>query len=151
MTKTDYSKELQVNVSPNVIFKAITSEIDKWWTIHSNIADKLNSKLTVRFGETTIKEMLVTEFNENEKLTWKVTKAFIDIEELTKKDEWVGTEISWRIAPTEQGKGSKIDFIHKGLTPEFQCYNACEGGWNYFLESLKSYLEKGKGNPHGIE
>ncbi len=148
MSKTDYSKQLQVNVSPNSVFEAITAEIDKWWTIHSNIANKLSSKLCVRFGETTVKEILVTEIDKNKKLTWKVTKAFIDIEELTKKDEWVGTEIKWEIISTQQG--SRINFIHEGLTPEFQCYNACEGGWNYFLESLKNYLEKGKGNPHGI-
>lgn len=149
MSKTNYSKKLQVNTSPNLVFKAITAEIDKWWTIHSNIADRLNSKLTVKFGETTVKEMSVTKLDENKNLTWKVTKAFIDIEGLTKKDEWVGTEIKWEITPTHQG--SQIIFIHKGLTPEFECYNACESGWNFFLNSLKSYLETGKGNPYGTE
>ncbi|NMH86603.1 hypothetical protein [Flavivirga algicola] len=130
ISKKDYSKELQVNASPNVIFKAITYEIDKWWTIHSNIANKLNSKLTVRFGETTIKELLVTKLEKDKSLIWKVTKAYIDIEELTIKDEWVETEIKWEITPAKQG--SYIHFIHLGLTPEFQCYDACEGGWNFF-------------------
>ncbi|MCD8438336.1 SRPBCC domain-containing protein [Tenacibaculum dicentrarchi] len=149
MSKTNYSKELNLNATPDTVFKAITTEIDKWWTIHSNKAVALNEKLTVRFGETTIKEMKITELSKNKNLTWKVTKAYIDIKELSKKDEWVGTEIKWEITPTKNG--SKIYFEHKGLIPEFECYNACEGGWNFFIESLKNYLEKGKGSPHGIE
>lgn len=149
MSKTNYSKELNVNATPNMVYKAITSEIDSWWTIHSNKADKLGSILTVRFGETTIKEMIVTELIEDKKLTWKVTKAHIDIKELTAKDEWVGTEIKWSIS--NAGSGSKILFTHIGLTPQFECYDACEGGWNYFLDSLKSYLNNGKGTPHGAE
>ncbi len=148
MSTTDYSRAFQVGASPALVFNAITVEIDKWWTIYSNIADKLNAKLTVRFGETTFKEMLVTELDENKKVTWKVIKAFIDIGELSKKDEWVDTEIVWEITPIQQG--SKIHFVHKGLIPEFECYSACEGGWNYFLDSLKNYLETGQGTPHGI-
>lgn len=149
MLKTNYSKELNVNATPDKVFKAITSEIDKWWTIHSNNAIALNEKLTVRFGETTIKEMKIIELSKNKKLTWKVTKAYIDIKELSKKEEWVGTEIKWKITTTK--KGSIIFFEHKGLTPEFECYNACERGWDFFLGSLKNYLEKGQGSPHGIE
>ncbi|WP_420573284.1 SRPBCC family protein [Kordia sp.] len=146
MSNTNYFKELQIAVSPNVVFKVITTEIDKWWTVHSNVANKLNDRLTVRFGETTVKEMLITELEENQNLTWKVTKAFIDIKELSKKDEWVNTEIKWTIKATD--KGSQINFVHIGLTSEFECYNACKGGWNFFLNSLKQYLETGKGNPY---
>tara|TARA_R110002033_G_C3888881_1_gene238640 strand:+ start:3358 stop:3798 length:441 start_codon:yes stop_codon:yes gene_type:complete len=145
----NYQKTILVNTSKENVYKAITTEIDKWWTIHSNIADKLNDKLTVRFGETTVKEMLITELKTNKKITWKVTKAHIDIKELTTKDEWVGTEIKWEIISTKDS--SEIHFEHKGLIPEFECYNACESGWDYFLESLKLYLNNGKGMPHGIE
>ena len=149
MSKTDYTKELEVNTKPHLVFKAITCQIDKWWTIHSNKAASLNDNLTVKFGETTIKEMKITEVKENESLVWEVTKAHIDIKELSKKDEWVGTKIKWTISPTESG--SKISFIHQGLTPLFECYDACEGGWNYFLDSLKSFLNTGKGTPHGVD
>jgi uncharacterized protein YndB with AHSA1/START domain len=145
----NYKKTININASEEKVYEAITTGINKWWTVHSNIADKLNDKLTVRFGETTVKEMLITELIINKKVTWKVTKAFIDIKELSKKDEWVETEIKWEITPTK--KGSEIYFEHKGLTPKFECYNACESGWNYFLESLKKHIETGKGNPHGME
>lgn len=149
MSKINYSKEFNANVGPHLVFKALTSEIDKWWTIHCNKAVSLNDNLTVRFGETTVKEMIITELNENKSLTWEVTKAYIDIKELSKKDEWVGTKIKWAISPTESG--SKVCFTHEGLTPLFECYEACEGGWNYFLDSLKSFLNTGKGTPQGVD
>ena len=148
MSQPDYTNTVQIHVPPSAVFKAITSEVDKWWSIQSNVADQLNSKLTVGFG-TTIKEFLITEFEENKKITWDVTHAFMDIEKLSNKSEWVGTKIIWEISPSSEG--STLNFRHQGLVPEFECWEACENGWNYFLESLKNYLEKGQGTPHGVE
>lgn len=149
MNVKSYSKAIKVQATPNAIFRAITEQFDKWWTVHSNKATTIGDTLTVRFGENTIKEFLVTELKENKVLKWEVIRAFIDIPQLSKKDEWVGTSIEWRI--NALGKVNEIEFTHEGLVPEFECYEACEGGWNYFLESLRQFLNEGKGTPHKAE
>ncbi len=141
-----YSKEFIVNVNPNFVFNAIISEVDKWWTVYSNKTQKVGDKLTVKFGESTFKVMKITEFIPNQIIHWYVEQANIDIKGLSQKDEWVGTTIKWEIQ--KHRNGSKINFTHLGLIPEFECYEACEGGWNYFLNSLSDYLNKGKGTPH---
>lgn len=54
-------------------------------------------------------------------------------------DKW------WNIVKYETG--SKVIFTHQGLVPELECFDVCQTGWDYFLGSLKDYLETGKGNP----
>ncbi|MEE9438028.1 MAG: SRPBCC domain-containing protein [Saprospiraceae bacterium] len=147
--KISYSKVLLVNAKPTLVFKAITVEIDKWWTVYSNKTKKTGDKLSVKFGENTFKTMKLTKVILNQVIHWKVEQANIDIKGLSRKNEWVGTTIKWEIEKNKNG--SKINFTHQGLIPEFECYNACEGGWDYFLNSLADFLNKGKGTPHFIK
>ena len=64
----------------------------------------------------------------------------------TENDEWVGTEIQWKIKETENG--CKITLFHEGLVPSFECYDTCYSGWEYYLGSLKDFLDSGKGDPY---
>lgn len=61
--------------------------------------------------------------------------------------EWDQTSMifQWEETP----KGVNLDFCHRGLTPQLQCFTDCREGWNYFLESLQLFLETGKGTPYG--
>ncbi len=43
----------------------------------------------------------------------------------------------------------QLSFVHKGLTPDLNCYEICDAGWTHFIiNSLKQYLETGTGNPN---
>jgi len=146
MSKQSYSKELWVTTDSELAFNAITIEIDKWWTTLSSKAQNVGDKLTVRFGDTTYKVMKVTKAIPDQAIAWEVVEANIDHEDLTKTDEWVGTKIKWEIE--QSTSGCKISFLHDGLIPTFECYQVCERGWDYFLESLKDFLNTGKGRPY---
>ena len=100
----------------------------------------------VRFEKTTSWKMTVSESIPNRSLVWTVTEANHDLEGITKKDEWKGTFIKWKIVENEAG--SKVTFTHQGLLPELECFEICQAGWGYFLGSLKDYLETGKGYPY---
>ncbi len=146
MSEESYSKHFFVSAKPELVYQAITKEIDQWWTELSNEALHVGNKLTVQFEKTTTWGMTVSETLTNQFLVWQVTEANHDFENISTKDEWKGTTIRWKIEENETG--SKIFFTHEGLVPTLECYEICEGGWGYFLESLKNYLETGKGNPH---
>ena len=90
--------------------------------------------------------MTVSEAFPNRSVVWKVAEAHHDLEGIRKKDEWKGTIIKWEIVADETG--SNVTFTHQGLVPALECYDICEAGWDYFLGSLKNYLETGKGNPY---
>lgn len=148
MSQKDYSTTVHINATPERIFQAITVEVDQWWTKYTNKAEKVGDTLAIRFDVNTRKEMLITTFEPFTKLIWQVTHAYMDIDWMSNKNEWVGTEMHWEVIP--KGEESQLNFVHKGLTPALECYEACDNGWTYFLKSLKDYLEKGEGTPHEI-
>ena len=146
MPAHSYSTEILISAKPDSVYKAITRDIDKWWTALSNQALQVGDKLAVRFEKTTSWVMTVSEAFPNRSLVWKVVEANHDLEDLTKKDEWKETTIKWEIA--ENKTGSKVTLTHHGLLPALECFEICQAGWGYFLGSLKDYLETGKGYPY---
>ena len=59
-------------------------------------------------------------------------------------DEWVGTDITFDIART--GDQTEISFAHIGLVPDFECFDNCSAGWNFFINgSLRRLVTTGAG------
>lgn len=145
MSARSYTTELLISVQPESVYDAITRHIDQWWTVLSNQAVQVGDQLTVRFEGNTSWVMTVIAARPNRTLAWKVADAHHDLDGITVKDEWGGTTIKWEIS--EHEAGSRIVFIHEGLVPELECYDICHAGWDYFLGSLKDFLETGSGNP----
>jgi hypothetical protein len=107
---------------------------------------EVSGAIHFRFGPVH-KEMRVERLEPNREVRWVCTKAYIDMPSLTRKDEWVGTEMVFRL--NDEGSGrTRIDFEHVGLVPSFECYGMCVKGWRYYLGSLRQYLETGAGTPH---
>jgi hypothetical protein len=49
---------------------------------------------------------------------------------------------------SEQGDKTTLVITHEGLVPEFECYDSCSKGWNYYLQhSLLPLIVTGKGKP----
>ncbi len=140
-----YTTSLQVAATPAQVYTAITLHIDKWWTELANEATRTGDKLTVHFEEGTSWMMEVTRAIPGHILEWHVTKATHNLINLSKSDEWEDTTIIWEISASKTG--STIVCTHKGLVPALECYDICERGWDYFLGSLKRYLETGTGSP----
>ena len=146
MSRQSYSTQMLISAKPDSVYNAITKDIDKWWTELSNQALYEGDRLVVRFEKTTSWVMTVSEAFPDRSLVWKVVEANHDLEDLTQKDEWKETTIRWKIEKSETG--TKVTLTHQGLIPALECYKICQAGWDYFLGSLKKYLETGKGYPY---
>ena len=146
MSDESYSTEILISVKPESVYKAITRDIDKWWTESANQAVRSGDRLVVQFEKTTSWVMIVSQAFPNRSIVWKVDEANHDLEDLRKKDEWKGTSIKWNIKTNEAG--STVTLTHQGLIPTLECYEICQAGWGYFLGSLKDYLETGQGYPY---
>jgi uncharacterized protein YndB with AHSA1/START domain len=56
---------------------------------------------------------------------------------------WVGTTLNWSVAPSADGVEVKLEHAGwKDAAPE-----PVMQGWKHFLASMKSYLERGRGEP----
>ena len=146
MKNENFSTTYEVGQSPKEIFKAIIN-VREWWTglfaeeIEGS-SNKLNDEFTFQAGGGAhySKQKLI-ELIPGKKIVWLITNSNLTF--LNKKDEWTGTKLIFEIS-TMEGK-TKVRFTHLGLVPEIECYDACSGAWNQYLEQFLSPLaSKGK-------
>jgi len=105
-------------------------------------AGKLNDKFSVHFGDDTyvILKSLKLYRKRNH---WLVRLHLGWIED---KKEWKNNEVIWTL--TEKNGKTQIDFVHKGMTPESECYESCKPGWTHHIkDSLLKLINEGKGFP----
>lgn len=145
-----YQQSLTVRAAPVAIYTALTTPqgLRGWWTRDCDVGTGVGGTLLFRFGQSS-KEMQIERLEPGRAVHWRCTKAHIAAERLTRKDEWVGTQIIFRLTPTEDGQ-TRIDFEHIGLKPDFECYELCSNGWRHFLGSLHQFAETGQGTPYEI-
>jgi uncharacterized protein YndB with AHSA1/START domain len=147
MADESFKREIIVSKKPGAVYRALTKEIDKWWTISADVISEVGDQATFRFGST-YWTMNVQELIPEQLIVLECVEAnhFHEGMPMSIREEWLGTKLIWEIAPHREG--TKIAFVHQGLIPALECYDICQAGWEYFfVNSLKSYLETGVGQP----
>jgi hypothetical protein len=139
----DFSLGLTVQASAKETMKKI-SQVDLWWARNfKGEAGKAGDEFSVCFGDTYV-NFRVTEVVPGKKVRWLVTDC--NLHWIEDKKEWKNTEVIWSL--TEQGGKTQIDFVHRGLTSDSECYEGCKPGWTHHLkDSLVKLIEKGAGLP----
>ncbi|WP_432721129.1 SRPBCC domain-containing protein [Jeongeupia wiesaeckerbachi] len=145
-----YQQSLVLEATPATVYAALTTPagLRGWWTQDSDVdtASNVGSELRFRFGPHYM-HMRIEQLVAGREVHWLCTAAHTDIEHFTRKDEWVGTQIVFRLAAAGDGQ-TRLDFEHIGLVPEFECYDLCRNGWQNFLTSLQLYTATGTGTPY---
>jgi uncharacterized protein YndB with AHSA1/START domain len=134
-------EELTIEAAPQRVFNALTKpdEIARWWTNDLNAKPEVGSLAEFRFGEwgDSVLRFEVAELDQDEKVHW--------ISRLSPVAQWAGTSVTWQLTPVHNG--TRLLFTHDGFAQVDEAYERTRGNWAYFLASLKSYLETGKGTP----
>jgi hypothetical protein len=142
----DFSYSFTVKATAKESMKAI-SQVKKWWAKnYKGKATKLNDKFSVYFGgpDDTFVDFKISEVIPEKKVVWFVTDC--NLHWIDDKKEWKKNEVIWNL--TEKDGKTTIDFVHKGMTPESECYENCKPGWiHHIKDSLVTLIEKGKGFP----
>ncbi len=146
----DFELQLQFAATSERVFAAVaTIEGTKgWWTKFSEGSEEIGGRSSYRFpGAGFFAEMRTVRRDFPRLLEWDCVDSRHDpstgYSDLT---DWIGTRIRFEVQDLGNGE-SRLDFIHSGLN-ELECISACSSGWRFFLdESLRGYLEKGRGQP----
>lgn len=140
-----YTKTLRIHASPHQLYEAVTTVpgIKGWWA-KDTVAN--NGEFTVRFGAGNFQTMRLLDPVPDKSVGWEWIAQYFPVEGTTQTDEWVGTSVLFAIQANDDGSSTLV-FTHQGLTPHVVCYDLCNSGWNHYMESLKGYLEQGKGTP----
>lgn len=143
MKSEDFSLTLNVDASAQETAEKI-SHVNLWWAKNlKGRANQLGDQFSVHFGDTYV-NFKISELVPNKKIVWLVTDC--NLHWIKDKKEWKNTEVIWSL--TEKSGKTQINFVHKGLTAESECYDSCKPGWTHHLkDSLLKLIEDGKGFP----
>ena len=137
MKKQDFSTTILVDQTPKQAFDAINN-VRGWWAGEiEGPTDKLGEEFTYRYKEFHYSKHKLTELVPNKKVVWLVTESSINF--VKDKNEWTETKIIFDI--TEKEGKTQIRFTHEGLTPQFECFDACSNAWTgYITDSLRRFI-----------
>ena len=141
LTEQSYHSSIVVNESAMEAYDKI-SRVNEWWAANfEGSAKNLGDVFTVRFGETYVTFKLI-EAIPGKKVTWLVTDSHLPWQ--NDKTEWTDTKIVFEIST--ENNATKIDMTHLGLTPEVECFENCQAGWDHYIQkSLFKFMEEGQG------
>ena len=144
MKEQDLIIAIIVNATPEDAFKSINN-VTKWWTENlEGSSEKPDDEFTVRFGDVHVSTQKLVEVIPGKKVVWLVTDSQLNF--IKDKQEWTGTKISFEIV--EKDNKTIIHFIHHGLVPGIECFDACSSAWgDYINNSLRNLVNTGKGQP----
>ncbi|RYZ54830.1 MAG: SRPBCC domain-containing protein [Sphingobacteriales bacterium] len=133
--KQDFTTTIMVDQTPDEVYETIL-DVRSWWSglyaeTFTGSSEKIGDEFTFQAGGGAhhTKQRL-TELEAGRKVVWLVTEANLSFTD--KKDEWVGTKISFEIYP-EAGR-TRIVFTHLGLIPSFECYDSCAPAWTQYVQ-----------------
>lgn len=140
----NYQKTVFVNSKKELVFKALTEEVDKWWSEIENASKEKGDIFKISFGKESYWRFNLLDLKKNKQIVWKCIESHQDHNLKGIDKEWLNSEITWTIS--ENDNNTKIGFLHKGLVSDGICYDVCSAAWDfYILDSLKSFLETGIG------
>jgi uncharacterized protein YndB with AHSA1/START domain len=122
------------------VFEAVatTQGISEWWTRDGVRGDSgEGSKVEFFFGQPEPAAVMeITRLDPDGQVSWNCVEG---------ADEWVGTTLTFDLTP--QGDETVVLFTHADWRDPSEFMAHCSARWAYFLLSLKSLLETGKGTP----
>jgi hypothetical protein len=145
MKNNSYSTILEINQSPEIVFSAIC-HITNWWS-HDFIgkSENLDDEFVIHHPNQHYSKQKLIEFIPNESIVWLVTESRLYWLK-GNQQEWTGTKMDFKISHKENKL--RLEFTHEGLTPDMECYNMCEQGWNIVIKDwLHHYITTGKPSP----
>jgi len=139
----DIVQELTIEATPENVFHAITRQdgITHWWANQVTAEPKAGSITEISFDNGEVMKMEIIDFEVGKKVRWSVRLA---------PHDWEGSTITWDLTPVSNG--TKLLFGQHDLVVGTTGYSIeqTRAGWEYFLGSLKSYLETGTGTPYVV-
>ena len=144
MTDKSFTATIEVDKSPEDVFRCITNDVAKWWGGKDleGSTTKLNNEFIINHPGAHYSKQKLIEVIPDKKIVWLVTESKLD---WLKKDqeEWTNTKMIFEI--NNKGGKTLLHFTHEGLLPEMECFKTCSKGWGMVIKDwLFTYLTEDK-------
>jgi uncharacterized protein YndB with AHSA1/START domain len=144
----DFSITIAVDQAPVAVFRAIVNPREWWSRGIDGRTDVVGAEFTYRYEDAHLCKIRVTELVPGERVAWLVVDNYFNFTE--DKSEWKGTQISFDLAAeAAEADKTEIRFTHRGLVPDYECYDMCSNSWDFYLRtSLRALIRTGRGVPN---
>lgn len=148
MESKNFTTTIWVDQTPKEAFDAINN-VRGWWSQEvEGGTEQLDDEFNYHYKDVHRCKMRLVEVIPEKKVVWLVLDNYFNFTE--NNNEWTGTKISFEIA--RQDDKTQISFTHRGLIPQFECFDICSNAWSgYINNSLSSLIATGEGQPNPKE
>ncbi len=132
-----------VNAPRQQVYEALTTQrgISSWWTRKVAAVPAVGSVMEMRFkNDLLVMRIAVDELRSPSFVKWRVLEG---------PPEWIGTSVEFALRA--EGAETVVLFAHRGWMEPVEFMHHCSTKWGYYMFSLKSLVEDGKGTPHPDE
>ena len=122
----------------DTVYRAITEQsgLAGWWTEQTVAEPTVGSIAEFRFGDRYHDKMRVVALEQNKRVEWECFEG---------DEQWVGTTFVFDL---EAGKDqTTLRFSHGNWRAMTDFFAHCNYHWGFYMRSLKTYCETGKGEP----
>lgn len=127
----------RIKASTADVFQAIatTQGITEWLTTACSDEFTQGGQLALRFPDESV-HFTISTLEENARVTWHC---------ISTESPWFNTTISFELI--SQGDITVVRFDHLGWSTVTDLFRDCSMSWAYFLNSLRLFVEEGRGTP----
>lgn len=146
MNNRNFTTSFTVKQTPEAAFAAVNN-VRGWWSEEiDGRTDKLGAEFKYHFQDIHRCKLKITELVPGKKVVWRVLDNYFSFTK-DRTVEWKDTDIIFDVS--KKGDQTEVRFTHKGLVPEYECYDACSAGWSTYINgSLRDLITTGKGQPN---
>jgi uncharacterized protein YndB with AHSA1/START domain len=131
---------VRIRATPEHVYErvATTAGIAEWFTHASSPDYREGGILELRFSDEPV-AFAITELTPHTRIVWHCT---------THDNSWFDTDVVFEFSA--QDDRTVVRFDHLGWSDVSDRFRDCSMSWAYFLESLRSLVEEGRGTPEGL-
>lgn len=140
---SDIQHSVYIQASPARVYDALVKEdqLSQWWT-HCQTNSKESGEVRFEFEESNYAHFKIKKLVAPKKVIW-----YCCGHNFNGNHDFEGTTIEFTLTP--QTGGTHVNFVHRDWQKEASCLELCRIGWDHFITvSLKSFVERGQGQPH---
>jgi uncharacterized protein YndB with AHSA1/START domain len=133
---------LTVKATPEAAFAAVATPagIKGWWARDSDVGRSAGEPIELRFNKPDMSAVMnfeLTDLQPGRRVEWTCTRNSNPI--------WPGSRLIWEVEAA--ASGSVVHFRHEGFSDGGPAYDRTVEGWQLFMDSLQSYLDRSDGHP----
>lgn len=134
-------KEVFVRATPEDVWNAITTAqgLTRWFPVHARVEGGDGGSIWLSWGGGTEGQAPITAWEPTRRFGWTESRGAIQL------------AVDFYLAPREGGTVVRLVQSGFGDGSDWDAeYHMTEGGWAYFIEHLRVYLERHHGTPRDV-